>query len=436
MNLMRQLAHFVVEADVATLPSLDRDILRRHACDTMVARVLGGLSEEGLRLRKVFAGTGSEGIAGIAALVRMTEMDDIHTGANVTPSSVTVPTAFCLYPSSDRDPRRLENAIYVGTELLVRFAMGMDGARALFLGFWPTRSGATLGACATACRILGLTIDQTEQALSLAVMTSAGRSGRFLREPSGRWIVFANAVATGLRMAYAAREGFNGAANSPDGAWISAALGLEFDAAELTTGLGTRSVFPDMSLKPYATARQALGATEAMRDLMRDGLDPTRVQRVIVRVPTSHRGMIAQSLDPRARGTAFVSGACQVATAALMPDALYDIERRDVLENHAIAAFASRVEIVGDPTLDHDFPRIWAARVDAVTPEGTVSRFIENAPGSPGARLTEADLHEKALRALGFFGQAARADELIGLAPTLFTNEASAAEAARVFLNG
>lgn len=436
MNLMRQLAHFVIEADVAALPPLDRDILRRHACDTMVARVLGGLSEEGARLQKVFAGTGAEGIAGIAALVRMTEMDDIHTGANVTPSSVTVPVAFCLYPKSGRDSRQLENAIYVGTELLVRFAMGMDGARALFLGFWPTRSGATLGACATACRLLGLSIDQTEQALSLAVMSGAGRSGRFLREPSGRWIVFANAVATGLRMADAALEGFNGAENAPDAAWISAALALDFDAAELTTDLGIRSVFQDLSLKPYATARQALGATEAMRELVRDGLDPARAEKVVVRVPTSHRSMIAQSLDPRARGSAFVSGACQVATAALMPEALYDVERRDVLANPAIAAFAARVEIVGDPKLDEKFPRIWAARVDAATADGTVSRFIEHAPGSPGARMTEADLHEKARRALAFFGQADRADHLMGLTPTLFKDDTSASRAAGIFLTG
>jgi 2-methylcitrate dehydratase PrpD len=237
-------------------------------------------------------------------------------------------------------------------------------------------------------------------------------------------------------MAYAAREGFHGSENSPDGAWIAAALGLDFNADELTTDLGARSVFPELSLKPYATARQALGATEAMRGLTGDGLDPAQIEKVIVRVPTSHRNMISQSLNPQARGTAFVSGPCQVATAALAPAALWDVERRDVLANAAIAALAARVEIIGDEKLDADFPRVWAAEVEAIADGRTYSRVIRNAPGSPDARMTETDILEKARRALAFFGEAERAERIIGLGQTMFASDATAAELANIFLHG
>ena len=436
MNLMQQLARFVVEGDIATLPALDRDILRNHACDVAIARVLGGQCEEGKHLRRVFAGSGIEGIAGIAGLVRMTEMDDIHTGANTTPSSVTVPVAFCLYRESGRDPATLANAIYVGTELMVRFSKAMDGAKALFQGFWPTRSGGTLGACAVACRMWGLSVERTEAALSLAIMTSAGKSGRFLREPSGRWIVFANAVATGLRMATASREGFNGAENSPDGEWISSAFGLAFNEAELTQNLGTQSVLQELSLKPFATARQALGATQSMLHLIANGVDPTRIDKIIARVPTSHKGMISQPLLSHVRGSAFLSGAAQLATAALLPDDLYDVERRNVLTNARIAELAQRVTIEGDPALDRDFPKIWASDVE-IHAGGEVHRHhMRDALGSPGNRMGTGDLADKAKRALGWFGQAARADELMSLSGEMFSRETAAMKMAEIFTNG
>ena len=435
MSLMQQLARFVVEGDLNSLPALDRDILRNHACDVAIARVLGGQCEEGKHLRRVFAGSGPEGIAGIAGLVRMTEMDDIHTGANTTPSSVTVPVAFCLYPESGRDPATLANAIYVGTELMVRFGKAMDGAKALFQGFWPTRSGGTLGACAVACRMWGLSVERTQEALSLAIMTSAGKSGRFLREPSGRWIVFANAVATGVRMAEAAREGFNGAENSPDGEWISSAFGLAFNETELTQDLGTRSVMQELSLKPFATARQALGATQAMLHLVRNGLDPAKIDKVIARVPTSHKGMISQPMLSHVRGSAFVSGAAQLATAALLPDDLYDVERRNVLTNKAIAELAARISIEGDPELDREFPQIWAASVEVHAGGDILRHEIRDALGSPGNRMGESDLADKASRALGWFGRAERGDELISLSREMFSRDDAALKLAKMFID-
>jgi 2-methylcitrate dehydratase PrpD len=437
MSLTRALAEFTTQARAADLPGLDREILRRHTLDVAVARVLGGATEEGRRLRNVFGpGLGADGIAGIAGLVRMTEMDDIHTGSNTTPSSVAAPVAFCLYGDGGRDPREIENAIYVGVELLVRFGRAMDGARALFKGFWPTRCAATLAACATACRMLALTIDETEDALSLALTTGATRSGRFAREPSGRWIVFANAVATGVRMAYAAREGFRGATPPPDAEWIATTMGLDFNAALLLDGLGAGSVFPELSMKPYATARQTLGVTEAMRELMREGLDPATVRKVVLRVPTSHKAMVSQTLEPHARGVAFVSAAAQVATAALSDADLFDVERRNVLADQRFADFASRVEIVGDPEHDREFPAVWTASIDVETDAGMLRKDVRHALGSPENRMSDADLLEKARKALGWFGQANRADDIMKAGPRMFEDEAAASAVATLFVDG
>ncbi len=437
MTLLRELAAFVTNANAFDLPQLDRDILRRHAADAVVGRIVGARAQEGAALTNIF-GTGQspEAFAGLAGMVRLTEMDDIHIASATTPNSVAVPIALALASSTGCQPQTIESAIYVGTELLVRFGKAMDGARAISRGFWPTRSAATLAACATAARIQGLTEDETHEALSLAAIMTSGKSGRFNREPSGRWIVFSMAVANGLRCALAARNGFNGSSTPPDAAWIASSLGTEFDGDKLTRSLGQRSVYPELSLKPYGTARQCLSAAEAMRELVADGLDPMTIKKISIRVPTDHVSMISQKLDPKIRASSFVSVAAQVATAAVAPSELYDVERTNVLANAEIFRLAQLCEIVGDPGLDAIFPNVWAAQLDVLTLTGAFNCRVDEPVGSPKNRMNDIQLAEKAQAMLGRIGQAHRANDIIELSRSAFSDIRSAEALCSIFVAG
>ncbi len=62
---------------------------------------------------------------------------------------------------------------------MTRLGVAIDGARVLYRGLWPTYFTAPLGAAAIASRMMHLSEEQTAHALSLALMLSAGRSGRF-----------------------------------------------------------------------------------------------------------------------------------------------------------------------------------------------------------------------------------------------------------------
>jgi 2-methylcitrate dehydratase PrpD len=435
MTLLLDLANFVCAADATKLPELDRMILRRHAGDVVVARMAGGRSAEGRELAKVFGQhPGFARTACLAGLVRLTEMDDIHVRSNTTPSSVVVPVALALAAQLPDSTHRVETAIYVGIEVLVRMGLAIDGARAMLKGFWPTRTAATLAASAAAAHLWRLSVEETREALSLAATMTHGRTGRFLREPSGRWIVFAAAVENGLRAAHAARCGFNGGPNPPSAEWLSAALGTDFDAARMLDGLGQGSVLPDISLKPYGTARQCLSAAEAMRALIDAGLEPHTVEKVRIHIPSAHIQMVSQGIDPAARATSFVSVAAQVATAALAPQELYDIERLRVLKDPAIAAFAQRCEIVGDPKLDAMFPDVWAARLDVVTPTGQRSHTVLEPLGAPENRMDDAAL---ALKARDIFLQAGIADQaerILDLSRRAFDDPAALSQLSQLFV--
>ena len=177
-----------------------QDVLEEYAGDKeRLARMAGEATTEGRELLKVFTRESRvEAIAAAAGLVRLTEMDDIHIESTTTPSSVTVPVALGLAAQGAGSPADLESSLYVGTELVVRFGLAMDGSRSLMKGVWPTRAAAALGACATAARMLGLTREQAHEALSLALTMSAGRGGPFVQSPSGRWVLFGQALAVAL----------------------------------------------------------------------------------------------------------------------------------------------------------------------------------------------------------------------------------------------
>src|SRR5262249_53197058 len=154
-----------------------------------------------------------------------------------TPSSVAVPTALGL-ARAERvfDPERVASAIWVGTELMTRLGAAIDGARILYRGLWPTYFAAPLAAAAVAARMGRLSAEETAHALSLALMLSAGRSGRFHGKIPGRSVLLGMAVAAGVRAAEAARHGVGGDPGLLDGPWLRDAQGMNADLGALTAG--------------------------------------------------------------------------------------------------------------------------------------------------------------------------------------------------------
>jgi 2-methylcitrate dehydratase PrpD len=134
MSVLRELASFVTRASAAALPDAERAMLRRHVADTLLAAVAGARTTEGRALRRALPRTSISDAAGLlAAVVRHTENDDIHTRSCTTPSSVTVPTALTLAGEHGAfDADTVASAIWIGTELMTRLGVAIDGARILY----------------------------------------------------------------------------------------------------------------------------------------------------------------------------------------------------------------------------------------------------------------------------------------------------------------
>jgi 2-methylcitrate dehydratase PrpD len=437
MSVLRDLAAFVCGASIHALPESERTTQRRHVADTLVAAVAGAQASEGRALRAALPrDTVPEAIGLQAAVIRYTEIDDIHTPSCTTPSSVTVPTGLLLARASgDCDPERVASAIWVGTELMTRLGAAIDGARILYRGIWPTYFTAPLACAAIAARIGRLTEEQTAQALSLALMLTAGRSSRFQGALPGRSVILSLAIGAGIRAADAAQQGVGGDPDLLDGPWLRDAQGLTADLGKLTRQLGKTSCYTQMSLKPFCSAKQAVASVEGVMALMGEGIAPAAVQKVTVRVPPPYARMIATKTEAGARSSSIVSAPYQIGLAVCRPERLYDIERADAMAEKAVLAFAAKVEIVPDETLLDAFPGHFPAEVEVTADGATRRKRIIAADGDAEKPLDDARLRDKAQRVLAQLSDTRSGADLIDLGLAGLQDEASCRKLADAMWN-
>ena len=399
MSGLAQLADYVRKSRSADLPAHQRAHLRRHIADAGVALVAGAHSPEGASLLSLSDGDDwTEAAATAAGVIRSTEVDDIHLGSCTTPTSVAMPAALLI--GAQPSPEAAEDAIRIGVELMVRLGLAIHGPEVLYKGVWPTCFSTPLGVAAVAARLWGLGEEATVNALSMALMVSSGRTGRFNGTPTGRWVLLRCAVQNGLRAAHAARKGYKGDSSLLDGEWLKNAQGLDADLSLLTSGFDSSLSLPGLGAKPFSTARQALSATQALIALLNEGLAVERIKSIRVFVPPAYQRMISQPIDRNSRSSGYVSAPFQMALAALRPEGLWDLDRSRVMQDDALYAFAARISVDADPELQKAYPARWQARIEVETEAGVMTRTIENAHGDAANPLQAEDMEKKAVALL------------------------------------
>jgi len=414
VSIIEQLASFVTGAKASALSAGEQERLRVHLTDTVVATLAGTQIPEGKALHGLGQNGGlAERIGRCAAATRLTEIDDIHLPSCTTPSAGVVPVALLLAASLQNfDAGEIASAVWVGTEIMTRMGVAASGPQILYRGIWPTYLAAPVAAAATAARLFGLSAERAGHALSLAVMLTAGGVGRIHGAPSGRWFLYANAVAGGIAAAEAARADYHGDPGLLEKNWLADTHGIALDRDCLTDALGRHSVYAALSIKPICSAKQVIAAVEAFRYLVHEGnLRPETIAKVRVHVPPAYAGMIATRAEPGVRQSTLVSVAYQIALAAIAPKKLYDVDRSAPTADAGVAELSTKVEVVPDPTLQQFYPQHWPAEVEVETAGKTLRRRVVTAAGDPEYPVSGADVDDKAHRVLDTLIGGARVDE-------------------------
>jgi 2-methylcitrate dehydratase PrpD len=346
------------------------DICERLIKDTVAAISVGLKTKEGRDIARRFA---ADDMAAAAAIARLSECDGIHLPSCVTPCAAVVPVALALAKDEDS----LFRAVAGGAAAGMAIGRAIGGTKALAAGTWPSLLAAPAMAAITASIARGIDAEGIAHAIALALTSSDGK----VATPSGRWALFAEAVARGVEAANKAETGMRGDLGMLSRSFLeekSGCGGVDMDAFEMASNIA------EIGFKPCPIARQGLNAVEAFRKILKQGIDAKHIESVDVFVPGENLALLTRPISAEHRLTRLCHMGFQLACAAFAPEKLDDAERQ---ATEALTAFAARVFVHADPALESYLPLRWPARVTVKTPglafEETVlaSELDADAPG-------------------------------------------------------
>jgi 2-methylcitrate dehydratase PrpD len=404
MTAIEQLGAYV--AGCAPAAGAVRELVELHLIDTVGAWIASASTAEGrslLRFRATMQTSGQSDtgldLSTRCALTRMSEIDDIHLPSMTTPGSIVIPAALTLAgttPAATTDD--VTAAILAGYEAMTRLGRAIDGPSVLYRGIWPTYFTAPFGVAAVAARLLKLDEKQAANALALALTSAAPGVGHHNAATTSRWFAVGNAARNGLSAALAAQQGFTSDLKLADGNFLSGIYGLKPDIAALTDGLDEANALAEVSYKPWCAARQTMAATQALKEIIKSGINPADVSEITASVLPPHLKMIDHGVVAGDRASHLTSLQYCMAVAALAPDMAFDVQQSPPELPLAISDFMEKIRIEADEGLLADYPRRWRARVRVVAGSRRREWQTNHVPGDPAEPFDRSRVREKLLR--------------------------------------
>jgi 2-methylcitrate dehydratase PrpD len=371
---------------------------RLHAADAIGAWLAATATKEGrllLGFRQPEASL-PDRVAINCALARLSEIDDIHLGSMITPGAIVVPAALTIgaaLPDLEKD--ELAAAIIAGYEAMVRLGAAIDGPSVLYRGIWPTYFAAPFGAAATAARLMRLSTEQTANALSLALITASPGTGHHAAATTARWLAVGFAAARGLQAAIAAGAGFTSDLKIAEGEFLKNVYGVTPNAALLADGWDTPAL-SQTSFKPWCAARQTMAATQALKELLAEGITVDSIVRIGVAVLPPHLKMIDHGVTMGDRFSQLTSVQYQMAVAAIAPDLALSLSAPPGPTSPDLLFFMERIKVRAEESLlTAGYPQAWPAHVTVTTRGKRHERSVIHVPGDPARSFGEDDLKAK-----------------------------------------
>jgi aconitate decarboxylase len=332
-------------------------------------------------------------------LIQGFELDDVHRVGVLHVGAVTLPPVFAVAETRPRlTGRDVLTAAVAGYEVGPRVGMCM-GPEHMAQGW---HSGATVGtfaAAAGAARALGLSTEQTVDALGIAGTQAAGlmaaQFGSMVkRMHAGR------SSQSGLYGGLLAAEGFTGIKDvfeSPYGGFCSTFSRStdRFNLEALTEGLGTRFETTQISLKFYACVGSTHTTLDALRSMQaRHPFSPPDVDRIVVHGSRATVEHVGWPYVPDGITAAQLNLPFCVATLICAGEVFVDQFDSTQIVDPARVALAARVRVVEDPAITaRGAAYRHMVRVELLLKDGTALTEIVEAPrGSERQFASDADV--------------------------------------------
>jgi len=396
MNGINEIAAIVQRPDLAA-GEMVREKLQLHVVDTIGAWIAATPTPEGKKLiafrDRMLSPSLSDDLATHCALVRLSEIDDIHLPSMTTPGSVVIPAALTIaaaLPAAAVDD--VPAAMLAGYEAMIRLGLAIKGPDVLYRGIWPTYFGAGFASAAIAARLLRLDAEHTAHALALALTAAAPSVGQHHAVTTARWLSVGNAARTGLNAAFAAQAGFTADLNLLQSRLFPEVYGITPDIARLADDTLT---FTQVSFKPWCAARQTMAATQALREVLSTGIAAGDITQIAAHVPPPHLKMIDHGVRSGDRASFLTSLPYQLAVAALSPSEMAGLDQVVGVALPTLQSFMAKITVAADDALLSNYPATWPARVVVTTASARHEHRVETVPGDPARPFATDDVSRK-----------------------------------------
>jgi 2-methylcitrate dehydratase PrpD len=340
-------------------------------------------------------------------LAHAMDFDDTHLPSVLHPSASVVPAALAVGSKLGSKPTEVLDAITFGIEVTCRLGMaGFDrklGNSVFFeRGFHATSICGTLGSAVAAAMLMKLNADEITSAIGISASMGAGlleanRTGGTVKRMHCGWAAHGGVVAAEL-----AQAGLTGPPTVIEGrfGFMQAYCGDQVNLDEITDGLGSTWVLPDLFFKPYPCNHFTHTGIDAARTLKAKGVTPDQIVSIDLGVPSPVLRTIAEpresKIKPESGYHAAFSGPFTVAAAFYRENGLglfHEDFEDESAHDPEILALAAKVNVNANEECDAIFPFQFPAVLTAHLKDGTsmTEKVLVNR-GGPKNPLTDAEL--------------------------------------------
>ena len=340
-------------------------------------------------------------------LAHAMDFDDTHLPSVLHPSASVVPAALAVGSKLGSKPTEVLDAITFGIEVTCRLGMaGFDrklGNSVFFeRGFHATSICGSLGSAVAAAMLMKLNADEITSAIGISASMGAGlleanRTGGTVKRMHCGWAAHGGVVAAEL-----AQAGLTGPPTVIEGrfGFMQAYCGDQVNLDEITDGLGSTWVLPDLFFKPYPCNHFTHTGIDAARTLKAKGVTPDQIVSIDLGVPSPVLRTIAEpresKIKPESGYHAAFSGPFTVAAAFYRENGLglfHEDFEDESAHDPEILALAAKVNVNASEECDAIFPFQFPAVLTAHLKDGTsmTEKVLVNR-GGPKNPLTDAEL--------------------------------------------
>ncbi len=345
----------------------------------------------------VFADTFDISAAGLVTgtMAYSIGLTDTHSQSITHPGPSVVAAALVVGAHVGADDETILCSIISGVEAIVRIGAVVNPSHRK-RGFHATATCNPFGVAITVSQLLGLTFEQTLNALGIVGSMVGGlyefrNEGSMLMALHGGW-----PVETGITAAFLAKSGFTGPSTVLEGneGFFHGFADTVRSELLLVDNFQNKAGVEELSYRPYNACRYAHSGIDALLEIQEKvgHIDAANISKVIV---WTHKTAVDQEAEPSTLVSARLSTAFNIALAIVHGPRLEETTEED-LEDTEILSLLEKISIAEDETLTSIFPKKWACRLEIHLKNGDVyENQVEIPKGDPANPLTKREQLDK-----------------------------------------